>query len=846
MKNKLKLLIPVLFFTAFTGMEALGQVASQTTVKDRMAWVESTYGVRFVYDSTVNMDIPYMGTGSMDSGTKLKDVLRDLFKGTDMEWDIKRKYIAVRAYKPAIYSSFSVIDPDTLLDTLTASRITSYIDRDLNTTQTGLTRIDGKAFNRGFAVLSSPDVIKTLQILPGVAAGTELMSSLYVHGGDGSDNLFLLDGVPVYQVSHLLGLYSAFNTDAVESLDFYKSGFPARFGGRTSSVVDMATKQGSFDSYSGTFSIGLINAQMQYGGPIVKGKTSFNIALRHSWLDTISWPVLRYLISEKNDNYSGSYRLYDVNLNVTHKFSDRSVLSLNMYDGKDILRFGTHSWGSAVADFNGDDSPTAFVMTRDSEDKLDIRLKWGNIVGSVAWKVDFSPSLSMKLMAYHTGTMGLVHYGTYNYSKLDYDFYRGGEDCTEEYESNYSTSNYSRIKDYALKADFDIIPSNVHHVRTGLGYQLHRFSPERATVLKAKDFVQLDTTVTDGYLYGYTAHEASAYAEDEMTLSRRFKVNAGLRYTLYGIEGKVSNYLEPRLALKYQFSDFGSAKLSYTQMNQFVHQVTTFYVELPTSLWMPSTRNIAPMHSSQIAGGIYTDLPGGFHVDLEGWYKRMSHLLEYSGKVDLFPPVDSWEKSFCEGRGVSYGMETTVSYTKGKMETTAGYTLSWTKRKFDDIAVDWYADRNDNRHKINLTLTYRPSRKVDLYAGWLFHTGSRITIPTQELTREFYMEESPGDRWRPDNSSILSEEFVGPYNLRIAPYHRLDLGANFRHVTKRGNEAIWNVSIYNAYCHMNPITATTDDVVNISFPKEAVYYGHSFIGISVIPIIPTFSYTLKF
>lgn len=844
MKKLLKLLVPVLAITVLTGVEAFGQKASQATLKERMAWIEEAYGVSFIYDSNVNLDIPYSGSGTRDTSVKLKDALRDLFSGTGMEWDIKRKYIAVRAYKPSIENIHAVIDPETLLDTLTASRITSYIDRDLNTTQTGLTKIDGKAFNRGFAVLSSPDVIKTLQVLPGVAAGTELMSSLYVHGGDGSDNLFLLDGVPVYQVSHLIGLYSAFNTDAVESLDFYKSGFPARFGGRTSSVVDMATKQGSFDSYSGTFSIGLINAQMQYGGPIIKDRTSFSIALRRSWLDTFSWPVFKFIVSSDHEKYSGGYRLYDINLNLTHKFSDRSVLSLNFYDGKDVLSYGKHSWGGRDGQREGS-GEFAFDETWKKDEKMDVRLKWGSIVGSAVWKVDFSQEFSMRLTAYHTGTMGLVSYGEDNYSKFIYTYTQHKEfDRTEEHKGTYNTSNYSRIRDYALKADFDYIPSNVHHIRTGLGYQLHNFRPERSTVSSSKDFVQTDTTITDGYLYRYIGHEASLYAEDEMTLSRRLKLNAGLRYTLYSIDGKASNHIEPRFAVKYQFSDFGSAKLSYTQMNQFVHQVTTFYVELPTSLWMPSTGKVAPMHSSQIAGGIYTDLPGGFHVDLEGWYKTMSHLLEYSGKLTFFPPVDSWEKSFCEGIGRSYGVETTVSYTRGKMEATAGYTLSWNKRKFDDIAVDWYADRNDNRHKLNLTLTYRPSRKVDLYAGWLFHSGSRITIPTHSVKREFYIEESPERMWF--HYSDRSDLYVGPYNMRMAPYHRLDLGANFRHVTKRGNEGIWNISIYNAYCRMNPITAAVYDRVETIFPKKVTYFGESFEGISVIPIIPTVSYTIKF
>ena len=815
----------------------------RVTLKSQLDSLEAAFDVHFVYEASLPLDIP--ARVAVNPDRTLRQNLANLLRDTDIAWTVKKRYVVLTS-KPAVAgrpepaappAAASAAEAFLSADTLAAASITGHIDRDMNFTQTGLTKLDGAAFRRAFATFSSPDVLKTLQALPGVAAGTELLSNLYVHGGDGSDNLFLLDGVPLYQICHLGGIFSAFNTDVIESLDFYKSGFPARFGGRTSSVIDMATKQGSFEKYSGTFSIGLINAQMQYGGPIFKGKTSFNIALRHSWLDTFSWPILKYAVSEEDEKYTGRYALYDVNLNLTHKFSESSILSFNFYDGKDVLRFGTDAYDENVHRVDGYSELTDF-----HRDKSDVKLKWGNLVGSLSWKKQFSDDLSMKLTAYHSGTMGLVHYGYDDYSRREYRFNNvDREDYTEEIAGSFSTSNYSRIRDYAVKADLDIFPSGMHHLRAGASYQLHRFRPERATVTSLSGTEERDTTIREGYLYKYTSHEASLYAEDEMTLSKRLRINAGLRYTMYGISGKAYHRAEPRLALKYQFSDFGSFKLSYTHMNQFVHQVTTFYAELPTSLWMPSTKAVAPMHSSQIAGGIYTDLPGGFHLDVEGWYKNMDHLLEYSGKATLFPPVDSWEKSFTEGKGRSYGLETTLSYTKGKMEATAGYTLSWTSRKFCDIALDWYPDRNDNRHKINLTFTYRPSRKVELYAGWLFHSGSRVTIPTHDVEREFYLDEEQSADYHsgPDGTRI----FVGPYNMKTAPYHRLDLGANFHHVTRHGNEGIWNISLYNAYCRMNPMIANTDDKAEI---KGKTYYGTSFVGYSVIPIIPSVSYTLKF
>ena len=250
------------------------------TLKDRIDTLQSRYGVSFVYDSSINLDFPYTG-GPADMEDSLEKALEKTFRNTGVLWRLKRKYVILEQ-APAVEVRDSIagntMEAVERRDTITESRIsTDRYRREVNRTQTGLEHIDGGKFNSGFAFLSSPDVIKTLQNLPGVASGNELLSGLYVHGGTGNDNLFLLDGVPLYNVSHLAGLFSSFNTDVVESLDFYKSGFPARYGGRLSSVVDVKTRDGDFEDYHGVFSIGLIDGRLQYEGPIVKGKTSFNV-----------------------------------------------------------------------------------------------------------------------------------------------------------------------------------------------------------------------------------------------------------------------------------------------------------------------------------------------------------------------------------------------------------------------------------------------------------------------------------------------------------------------------------------------------------------------------------------
>ncbi|MBR1961315.1 MAG: TonB-dependent receptor plug domain-containing protein, partial [Bacteroidales bacterium] len=297
-------------------------------------------------------------------------------------------------------------------DTLAAATVTSAIDRSINFTQTGLTKIDGSAFRRGFAVFSSPDVLKTLQTLTGVASGTEMLSNLYVHGGDGSDNLFLLDGVPLYQICHLGGIFSSFNTDVVEGIDFYKSGFPARYGGRTSSVVDIATKDGDFKEYNGTVGTGLLDGRLQFEGPIIRDRTSFNVAMRRSWIDVISAPACA-IINSMNKEYGEKqyfgYSFTDLNARITHILKPSSRLTANLYWGNDGLRINQ--------EFEGHDQDGRLSDL----DITDTRFSWGNLLGSLKWQKDFSDRLDMRLLGFYSGSRSDIRMNTtLEYYRADY------------------------------------------------------------------------------------------------------------------------------------------------------------------------------------------------------------------------------------------------------------------------------------------------------------------------------------------------------------------------------------------------------------------------------------------
>ena len=667
--------------------------------------------------------------------------------------------------------------------------------------QTGHTRLEEADFIYGNVVFSSPDLIKTLQNLPGVSSGTELMSGLYVHGGEGSDNLFLLDGVPMYQISHLGGLFSSFNTDIVRHLDFYKSGFPARYGGRMSSVVDIATRDGDFEKYRGTFMIGLIDGRLQFEGPIIKGKTSFNLAFRRSWMDAVLAPVIS-IVNRRNkdgETIGGTYSFYDMNASLTHKFSEDNILSLRFYHGRDHLKLKLDTQQSKSVYEDGE------YITVSGTDNLHTDISWGNTLASLNWRYRILDNLKMKSVLYYTGSNADVQYWWHSW---EYD--------KTELNNSMDETNYSRVNDIAWNTDFSWRPLKSHHVRFGASYQFHIFDPSRHSTVTCG--TARDESSSSRH---YTGNEFALYAEDGITLLDRLSVDLGLRYALYGVSGKVWNRLEPRVSLNVECCSGVDLKVSYTEMNQFAHLVSTTYLDIPTNCWLPSTPEIAPMHSRQVAGGIYCTLPHNFRLNVEGWYKTMDNLIEYSGANALFPPLDTWETSFNKGKGRSYGLETEFGWRSEKLWMTAYYTLSWSQRRFDALWHDWYPHRYDNRHKLTLALRWKVSKAVDLYASWNYNSGGWMTVATHIY--------NPGE--------VFDRIYTRPNNVNLPDYHRLDLGANFRKVSKGGKEHIWNIGIYNAYCRKNVV------FVAVNEREDKSLYG---TGRAIFPIIPSFSYTLKF
>lgn len=803
MRHFLKNIVTIIAVTLGVFTFAAASAQESSTLKKEMMYLHNQFNVNFVYDSALELDVPYHGvTMKKLDARSLEQCLHALFKDTSVEFEIMKKYIVLTRQdskkKPKDYEIFI----EEQHDTINESVITAQVDPRRNSTQTGLKRIDSRDLNSGFALFSTPDLIKTLQMQPGVSSGTELLSGFYVHGGDGSDNLFLLDGVPIYQVSHLVGLFSSFNTDVIGSLDFYKSGFPARYGSKMSSVVDVATRDGDFNEYHGTFALGLIDGRFQLEGPLWKGKTSFNVGLRRTWLETITIPVFTIMNSiNKPDRQNARYAFSDLNARITHKFSETNKLTANFYAGRDVVKYLNNNVYETY------DEEGNYVK---EQSNVDISFGWGNILGSLNWSYDFSDRLSMRNIAYYSGSNSSL---AFSYEDID-------SRNNKQKSGEYNTSNVHNI---GIKSDWYYSLTPKQKLRYGATAQYHIYAPDATakTDILYDGFSATKVAYADSLKYGTI--EASVYAEDEIAFTDRFSLNAGLRYTLYSASGKTWHSLEPRLAMKYTLNDKVTAKASYTEMSQPTHLVSSIYIDLPTNSWLPSTSKIRPSRSREVAGGLYSELGHHLHLNVEGWYKHMYNLLEYAGSYSIFPPLTGWESSYRTGKGRSWGAEIDFGFDNGRTEANVYYTLSWSQRKFDDFYHSWYKDRNDNRHKLTLMARHKFGKRFELYGAWNYHSGGRVTIATHEMG--------------PDGVDI----YTAPNNVKLPDYHRLDLGFNFKKTTKRGNQSIWNLSIYNAYCRTNPITALVEGKY---LDQQAVsYYG---MGVGIIPIIPTFSYTLKF
>jgi hypothetical protein len=666
-------------------------------------------------------------------------------------------------------------------------------------------------------ILGENDLLKVLQLLPGVKSGTEGTSGIYVRGGGPDQNLFLLDGVPVYNVNHLFGFFSVFNSSAIKTVKLYKGGFPARFGGRLSSVIDISMKEGNMKKFEGEASIGLISSRISLEGPIWKDKTSFIVSARRTYVDVLLQPFLRAVNTESN-NISAGYYFYDLNAKINHIFSSKSRLYLSGYFGEDKFYMKDkyeYQWDSIRI-----------------ESKQHSNIGWGNGTGTLRWNYLISNKLFSNFMA--------------TYSNYTFDIWSDNREknLSENKEDRNYFKYFSGIEDYSAKAEFDYFPVPQHSIKFGTGYTYHTFNPGVNLFQlsnQENSVMAFDTLIGNQKIY---AHEMFGFIEDNFDLTPRIKLNLGVHFLGFSVQNVFYPSVEPRASLRFLVNEKFSLKASYSKMSQNIHLLSSSTISLPTDLWLPTTQRIKPQKSEQYAVGAFLNLPWDLDLSVEGYYKNMDNLIEYKDGASYMLSGKGWEDQVELGKGWSYGGEILLEKKMGKTTGWIGYTLSWTERQFENLNFGRpFFARYDRRHDISVTITHEFSKKMDAGITWVYGTGNAVTLGKQKFKQEENLNEG----------TYYGEEltyYEGRNNYRMPAYHRLDVGFNFHKELKFGKRTI-SVSAYNAYNRMNPFFVQWGRKdLNTGKPAKGWYGSENtqpaLIQLSIFPLIPSISYTLKF
>ena len=663
-------------------------------------------------------------------------------------------------------------------------------------------------------IFGETDVIKVVQLLPGVQSGSEGMSGMYVRGGGPDENLFLLDGVPMYNVNHLGGFFSAFNSDAVKNITLYKGSFPAHFSSRLSSVLDITTNNGNDKEYHGGVGVGLISAKFNLEGPIIKEKTTFSISGRRTYGDALLQPIIALVAATEgmgDEKVNAGYYFYDLNAKITHKFNNRSRLYASYYMGDDALYAKYKYFHNSL-----------------EKDFMRLGYNWGNIVGSVRWNYELTPKLFMNV----TGA---------------YTRYRNNLALTEEsvylrYTDSYTMGFNSGIQDITARADFDYAPSPDHAVKFGGQILHHIFKPETSSIKVSEndeeDSYKFDTIIGQSIVH---ANEMMLYAEDDWRINDWLKVNAGLNMTGFQVQGVFYPSVQPRLSGRILFNDRLSAKVGYAYMTQYLHLLSNSSISLPTDLWVPVTARIKPMTSQQVAAGLFYNVLD-LNLSVEGYYKYMDNLLEYKDGASFWGNSQGWEDKVCMGRGWAYGVEFLAQKSVGRLTGWLGYTWSHTDRKFDREGNILNAGRTfpakyDRRHDVSLVLTYKFNEHIDASASWVFSSGNTATLPMQDIDPS---EEGTEQRY-PYYYNYEVPYVSSRNNYRMPNYHRMDVSVNFHKKLRRGKRTI-NISIYNVYNHQNPYLVYESYAYDFRTGNDTRVLKQ----LSIFPILPSISYNWTF
>lgn len=663
------------------------------------------------------------------------------------------------------------------------------------------------------AFMGEVDVLKSIQLLPGVSSVSEGGQGFYVRGGGPDQNLVLLDEAVVYNASHLFGFFSVFNSDAVKSVNLIKGGMPSNFGGRMSSVLEVNMNEGNNKEFKVKGGLGLISSRLTVEGPLKKDKGSFIVSARRTYID-----VLMKAFIPKSSPFAGSsYFFYDLNFKANYRLSPKDKVFLSAYYGKDQFTYGNKN------------------------DDFQVDMPWGNGIVAARWNHLFTNKLFMNVTSTFT----------------DYLFSFGSQ------QDQFKFRLTSEVKDVGAKVDFSYFPNTRHKIKWGLDYIYHTFTP---TSLAAS---QEDVVFDTGLGQKLFSHESAIYVLDEFDVNTRIRINAGLRYSMYQQTGPFTRYiqgnmsapdstieyqkgdiiafydgLEPRLSTRFLINEKSSIKVGYSYNYQYVHLTSLSAVSLPTDIWYPTTSVAKPQNGWQLTAGYFRNfLSDKYETSIEIYYKGMNNIIEYKeGALPQDNVQDNTDNLLTFGKGWSYGAEFFVKRTVGKLTGWIGYTWAKTERQFADLNLGLpFPAKYDRRHDLSVVTSYKLNDRWVFSGVFIYATGNTLTLPTA---------------WYVQDQDLLFD-YGARNSTRMAPYHRLDISATWYgktyktkvdastgetiKITKR-YKSNWSFSVYNVYNRANPFFLYVDNSGEIASGDFKITVKQ----VSLFPIIPSATWNFEF
>lgn len=646
-------------------------------------------------------------------------------------------------------------------------------------------------------IAGETDILKTVQLLPGIQGGVEGTSGFHVRGSSPDQNLILVDGVPVYNINHLFGVFSVFNSDAINNVQVYKGIFPARYGGRIASVLDITMKEGNNQNFHGNASIGLISSKLLLEGPIQNNKSSYLFTARRTYFDLFSVPIL-WLINDKE--FTGGYYFYDINAKINHRINDGNRLYFSLYTGKDkyYLR-GNEEYN----DYDGNQY----------HDKSKSNINWNNLTVLVRWNKTFNNK----------------HFFNYSVSYSKY-LLKNNEmwssiktEDTLKTKTEFEQNQLSTVTDCANVLDGNIFVSNWYSLKCGVKYTLHNFRPgnDLLFITDIDQSLSVDTSFSSN---DYRTFEFNSYIENEVKLGI-FQANIGLRQTNYATSAKHYNVFEPRLLLNLNFFESVTLRSGYSQNYQFIHLLSNSTIGFPTDQWLPVTSAILPVFSEQISAGIEFRR-NEYKLCVDIFNKEMDNLLEFKEAAG----IAGWEERVTQGKGNAYGLEIYLSKETEKTTGWLAYTYSVSNRQFQELNFGkTFPYKYDRRHDLKIVGIQKIGKKWELSGNWVFTTGYAYTLALEKYQSAVWLY---WDKMFNGYSLSTETEYIEKRNnMRMPLYHRLDINANYSWERKNRQRQL-SFGAYNIYSRLNPIY--------LEFFNGELYQK------SLLPILPYIRYSVDF